>query len=1525
MNNESNRMTSIGLNNSGFLLFESDIELGDEGVFNTTGSRLWQRVQLLFQEELKAQYALMRQDRFTVDNIMKYLYDEQISRIPATYYNKDMQAKYLNFGSSYLYALHGSSEHQIRKWIRERIMYVDTLMGYMVTSSDYITIRANKLGEVYFDVEMYQPMYVSVKFRDEVNNAGMITKRVGRGEKVRFSYNLPTATDQEILVYCGKNIKSLGNLSNMAPSTMLIANANRLTEIEVHSPNLINTDLSECKMLQRIDISDCTALGTGIGAQPILNVQNCKYLRYLDCRNTQLTSIYTMQTGSNLEEIYYPQSIQSIQLTNQAYLKTIGIPYETDENGIVTKYCENLADVEINNCRNVDYTHYPYKEGDYVNLDSIKQVQNFTLITSLDKLTGMSFRGFNKLKNLKLSSMHNISSLGFDDMLLASDEATLENITVSDCPLIDTVSFNLSNMGYKVDFVEGAVIDLGGVQSIKTIESNASIKGLKTMIIPTSTENLKFTAEYGDGINDIRNIWSAASEHSLDGYEGIDLLDIELKYLDMGKLSNIVNGINFNIAPTEQHPNMNVYRTEKYFKPEGTINLTNYVSDMNGMLKGVDLSKLEIIIDKNKDQTDLTGLFEGAILPSSEIEKVNYILNRFNMSTDWSNLFKNAELGFDTDDIVIPGVDSYRNMDLSGMYYGTNISKDIVITDNVIDVIDMFKNCVNMKSYVNNWDNKYNDVLTENTDDCYSGTGGDLELVPVPWGGYGFFDNVTSEIVVKIPKSGYELILTNKYKTTSFGMVNWGDGTVDCLHDNRFAHTFENAGVYTIKGHFTFGLGYVCNTSLNSVLIEVKQIANGTTNLDQAFKYCTQLTKVNLNGLKPEKLTDMFNGCSSLTEVLLDNIDCSNVSDVSNMFSGCIGLSAINLSGLEFNNLTNMKYMFNGCTSLTNLNINIDTSKVTDMSGLFHTCSSLPAIDLSGFSTSAVTNMSNMFNSCSMLAELNLTNFDTTNVTEMQQMFYGCNSLTSLNINNFVTNKVTNMYGMFNGCSLLTELLINGFDTTNVMDMNNMFKKCEKLTTLNLNNFNTNNVTNMNGLFYECKSLETINLSNFDTTNVNDMSNMFYGCSSLIEIDLSKFVTENVLTMEGMFYGCNNLKSLSLNNFITTNLTNMKSMFYKCTSLTNVVSDSFNTSKVTDMSNLFYDCSSLITVNLANFDTSNVTNMGYMFRGCTNISNLNITNFNTSKVTAMNYMFYGCSSLTELNLENFNTSKVTNMSAIFRACEKLTTLNLVNFDTINVSNMSYMFYGCNGLTGLDLSNFNTSSVTNMTDMFNGCKGLKSLVLTNFITTNVTNMKNLFNECSGLYTLDISSFNTKKVTSMQGMFNGCSSLTEINLTNFDTSNVTNMNGMFNNCRALKSLDLTNINTDKVTDMSSMFTGCSLDIVFTNKTNNKLNKVNAMFNVFYGTSIDLSNFSIKNSTNNDNFITVAPNLVNLKAPTNISKHITITASNLSVESLLSIIDNLLVVTTTQTLEIGSTNLAKLTDEQIAIAVNKNWTIS
>jgi surface protein len=149
-------------------------------------------------------------------------------------------------------------------------------------------------------------------------------------------------------------------------------------------------------------------------------------------------------------------------------------------------------------------------------------------------------------------------------------------------------------------------------------------------------------------------------------------------------------------------------------------------------------------------------------------------------------------------------------------------------------------------------------------------------------------------------------------------------------------------------------------------------------------------------------------------------------------------------------------------------------------------------------------------------------------------------------------------------------------------------------------------------------------------------------------------------------------------------------------------------------------------------------------------------------------------------------------------------------------------------------------------------------------------------------------------------------------------------MFNGCSSVTSLDLSSFNTSKVTTVTGMFTGVSCDIVFTNKNTSKLTTAFAMFNVFHGTSIDLTGFSIAGSTNNNNFITLAANLVNLKAPSNINKSIAITAEKLSVESLMSIIDNLNSVAKTQILTIGEVNIAKLTDEQIAVALNKNWTV-
>ena len=129
-----------------------------------------------------------------------------------------------------------------------------------------------------------------------------------------------------------------------------------------------------------------------------------------------------------------------------------------------------------------------------------------------------------------------------------------------------------------------------------------------------------------------------------------------------------------------------------------------------------------------------------------------------------------------------------------------------------------------------------------------------------------------------------------------------------------------------------------------------------------------------------------------------------------------------------------------------------------------------------------------------------------------------------------------------------------------------------------------------------------------------------------------------------------------------------------------------------------------------------------------------------------------------------------------------------------------------------------------------------------------------------------------------MFQECKKLTTIiGLDKIDTSRITNMSSVFNGCSSLTSLDLSSWDVSKVTNLSSFVNKCS-----------QLNSFYAPKNI----NVSLSNF---------------------------------TASTLlTSEHLMSIINNLNTISSTQTLTIGATNLAKLTSDEIKIATDKGWTI-
>ena len=190
----------------------------------------------------------------------------------------------------------------------------------------------------------------------------------------------------------------------------------------------------------------------------------------------------------------------------------------------------------------------------------------------------------------------------------------------------------------------------------------------------------------------------------------------------------------------------------------------------------------------------------------------------------------------------------------------------------------------------------------------------------------------------------------------------------------------------------------------------------------------------------------------------------------------------------------------------------------------------------------------------------------------------------------------------------------------------------------------------------------------------------------------------------------------------------------------------------------------------------------------------------------------------------------------------------------------------------------TTTVKNLLDAIQNCsnlfKGYKGTSIDGLIayddTSNVTTMNNMFHSCTNLTTIPL--LNTINVTLMSRMFAGCTSLTTIPLLN--TSNVTGINMMFYGCTNLTTIP--ELDVSKVTTFSDTFYHCS---------------------------------NLKSIL-----------MTGMKEPFNISA-----STKFERTDLVTILNNLATVTTTKKLTMGATNLAKLTDEDKAIATNKGWTLA
>lgn len=262
--------------------------------------------------------------------------------------------------------------------------------------------------------------------------------------------------------------------------------------------------------------------------------------------------------------------------------------------------------------------------------------------------------------------------------------------------------------------------------------------------------------------------------------------------------------------------------------------------------------------------------------------------------------------------------------------------------------------------------------------------------------------------------------------------------------------------------------------------------------------------------------------------------------------------------------------------------------------------------------------------------------------------------------------------------------------------------------------------------------------------------------------------------------------------------------------------------------------------------------------------------------------------------------------------------NLIQYsDTENVEDMSRTFYNSKVVRVPEL---NTSKAKNFDYAFSR-SSISEFPNWNF--SNAESIGYLLQNCNSLKA-DIVLNNLSKLTGDYCLSGICqqSAVTSVTLNGLNPDTVYSINQAFFDCGWLKSISL-NTTTGvpmKVKSMSETFNYCSqlrtlplMDL--TQCTRFSVIGCNSLESI---PAYDLSNItsiSISNLYNLAEF-----HATGMKVSFNISS-----STKFTREALVEILNNLATVTTTQTLTMGATNLAKLTDSDKAIATDKGWTLA
>lgn len=279
---------------------------------------------------------------------------------------------------------------------------------------------------------------------------------------------------------------------------------------------------------------------------------------------------------------------------------------------------------------------------------------------------------------------------------------------------------------------------------------------------------------------------------------------------------------------------------------------------------------------------------------------------------DMTNMFSNCSL---LRELNLSSFNTMKVKNTSGMFGGCEALTTIWVddatwnTDAVTSSDGMFQNCHSLKGGNGTM---YNENHTDATYSCIDQEGqpgyltmkeGSIVSEPEPYAGYS--DNTLTFFYdrKKISRKGYNLEQANPY---------WG-GHENDIQKVVFDTSFRNCTrITTTKGWF------------------------------RGLQYLTTIEGIeNLNTSNVTDMSSMFYNCKGLKSLDLSHFDIQNVTDMYSMFSNCTQLESIDLSGWNVVNNITLNQMFAYCSKLSTIYCN-NTWNSSDSFWMFYNCSSLP-------------------------------------------------------------------------------------------------------------------------------------------------------------------------------------------------------------------------------------------------------------------------------------------------------------------------------------------------------------------------------------------------------------------------------------------------------------------------------------------------------------------------------------------------------------------------------------------------------